>query len=79
MRQKTSSKQRKVLATKVGKAFKNEMKVLSEESKNILADDLVTAFLSRLEVLRQVSESEREVSLMADFSDDKLINCNHSC
>lgn len=68
-----------MLATKIGKVFKQDMKVLSKESQDILADDLVTAFLSRLEILRHVSDGGHEDNLKIDFSDERLIIRNHSC
>lgn len=67
-----------MLATKIGKVFKPDMKVLSKEAQDILTDDLVTAFLSRLEVLRHVSDGEQD-SVKIDFSDERLIIRNHSC
>ena len=79
MRQNPSPKRRRVLATKMSKVFKQDMKVLSKEAQDILADDLVTAFLSRLEVLRHVSDSEHEDNVKIDFSNERLIVSNHSC
>jgi len=78
LRQNPSFKQRRALATKIGKVFKKDMRVLSKESQNILADDLVTAFLNRLKVLKHVSESEHEVSLKIHFSDERLVIGSHS-
>ena len=47
-----SAKTRKELKTKMGKALEEKINPLSKNRKNILLDDLVTAFESRLAVLR---------------------------
>jgi len=45
---------RKQLEKKVMEAFADEVKVLSQELQQILADDLVTAFQNRMIVLLRV-------------------------
>ncbi len=47
-----SAKERKVLKTKMGKALEEKINPLSKGRKSILLDDLVTAFESRLAVLK---------------------------
>ena len=54
MRQNISPKQRKTLATKIGKALKEDIRMLSKEMQKFSLDDLVTAFLNRLDVLTRV-------------------------
>lgn len=67
-----SSKQRKALATKMGRVFEEDVKMLSKEMQETLMDDLVTAFLSRLEVLSHVKNSEPKSSLAIEFPSDSL-------
>ncbi len=57
-------KKRKVLKAKMEKALFDNIKYLSKEAQDILLDDLVTAFESRLEVLSRV---EQNLKCFADF------------
>ncbi len=70
MRQNISAKQRKALATEMGKVFKANISTLSREMQEILVDDLVTAFLSRLDVLTRVKNSEPKHDLVIQCSND---------
>jgi hypothetical protein len=45
--------QRKDLKTKMASVFKSEMLTLPKEMRNILLDDLVTAFENRLKALQK--------------------------
>lgn len=72
MRQNVSPKQRKTLATKIGRALKEDTKTLSKEMHEILLDDLVTAFLNRLEVLTRVKNSASKRDLTIQCSNDAL-------
>lgn len=72
MRQNISPKHRKVLASKIGKALKEDTKVLSNEMQEILADDLVTAFLSRLDVLTHVKDYHAKHGLTIQCSNEAL-------
>lgn len=72
MRQNMSSKQRKALATKMSRVFEEDVKMLSKEMQETLMDDLITAFLSRLEVLSHVRNSESKSSLAIEFPSDSL-------
>ena len=72
MRQNISPKHRKVLASKIGKALKEDTKVLSNEMQEILADDLVTAFFNRLDVLTQVNSSRASSDLTMQCSNETL-------
>jgi len=58
-----SYKERKALAGKMSKVFKADAKMLSKEMQRILMDDLVTAFLNRLNVLTLVENSEPDHDL----------------
>jgi hypothetical protein len=76
--QNISPKQRKAFEIKMGKVFKANMSMLSKEMKDILVDDLVTAFLNRLDVLSRVENSERKRDLAIHFSyDDFELIHNH--
>lgn len=70
MRQNISAKQRKALATKMGKVFKADIRTLSREMQQILVDDLVTAFLNRLDVLIRVKNGEPKRDLAIQCSND---------
>jgi len=65
-----SYKERKDLAGKMAKVFKTDTRMLSKEMQRILMDDLVTAFLNRLNVLTLVENSEPENDLAIRCSDD---------
>jgi len=47
---------RKELKTKMQKVFRNNVATLSKEMQEMLMDDLVTAFQSRISVLSRVQE-----------------------
>jgi hypothetical protein len=72
LRQNISPKHRKVLASKIGKALKEDTKVLSNEMQEILADDLVTAFFSRLDVLTHVKDDHAKHGLTIQCSNEAL-------
>ena len=72
MRQNISPKQRKVLETKMVKVFKPDIKMLSEEMQEILVDDLVTAFLNRLNVLTCGKNNDPNRDLVIHCSNDTL-------
>ena len=79
MRQNISSEQRKALATKMSRAFKEDIKMLSKEMQRILTDDMVTAFLNRLDVLTRMNSNRSGSDLMIQCSNDtfKLIRTRH--
>jgi len=54
LRRTLSPDERKQLKKKVMETFKNETDTLSQELQRILADDLVTAFESRLATLMRI-------------------------
>ena len=70
MRQNTSSKQRKALASKIGRAVKQDIKMLSKEMQEILVDDLVTAFLNRLVILKRANDIEHKNDITTSCSDE---------
>jgi hypothetical protein len=72
LRQNTSSKKRKVLATKIGRILEQDTKMLSKEMQEILVDDLVTAFLNRLDILKRANDIERKSGLAVGCSDETL-------
>jgi hypothetical protein len=72
LRQNLSPKQRIALATKMGKVFEKDIRMLSREMQEILVDDLVTAFLNRLDVLTRVKNSEPKRDLTIQFSSDAV-------
>jgi len=53
-----SSEKRKQLETKVMEAFKDEVKMLSKELQQILADDLVTAFQNRMAIFTKIQSKQ---------------------
>ena len=53
-----ADKDRKELATKLATVFKGQMNHLSTELREILIDDLVTAFENRLNVLKNIGPNE---------------------
>ncbi len=67
---KASTKNRKELKKKMAKALSNKIKPLTTELQDILVDDLVTAFESRLAIL------DLEESNLQCFVDEgeKVIN-----
>ena len=59
MTQTTATKNRKMLENKIARVFENDIKSLPAEIRNIMVDDLVSAFESRLFALsRAQSNSE---------------------
>ena len=72
MRQNMSCKERKALVGKMVKIFKADTKMLSKEMQTILMDDLVTAFLNRLNILTAVENSRYEHDLTIRCSDQAL-------
>lgn len=72
LRQNISPKQRKVLATKIGRVLKEDTRMLSKEMHEILLDDLVTAFLNRLDVLTRVKNSAPKRDLTIQCPNDAL-------
>jgi len=72
LRQNISPKQRKAFEIKMGRVFKANMRMLSKEMKDILMDDLVTAFLNRLDVLTRVENSGHEGDVTIQFSYDNF-------
>jgi hypothetical protein len=78
LRQNISQKERKALEIKMGKVFNENMRMLSKEMKDILLDDLVTAFLNRLDVLARAENSEQQRNKAIHFScgDFELIQSN---
>jgi hypothetical protein len=79
LRQNIPPKQRKALATKIGEVLKEDMRMLSKEMQEILADDLVTAFLNRLDVLTRMNSNRPGSDLMIQCSNDtfQLIRSRH--
>ncbi len=55
----SSEPERKRLEFKVREVFEDEMKKLSIDLQNVLADDIVTAFLSRISLFIEV-EAKKE-------------------
>jgi hypothetical protein len=51
-----SEKDRKELAAKLAKVFDGKISQLSTELRQILLDDMVTAFENRINVLNRVSQ-----------------------
>ena len=72
MRQNISPKHRKTLANKIGKALKEDTSILSNEMQEILADDLVTAFFNRLDVLTRVKNSQATRGVTIQRSNETL-------
>lgn len=72
MRQNVSTKQRKALASKMGQVFQENIKMLTKEMQEMLFDDLVTAFLNRLDVLNRAKSSETESNLTIRYPEDNL-------
>lgn len=72
MRQNISPKQRKALETKMSKVFKEDVKMLSKEMQETFMDDLVTAFVNRLDILTRVTNSGHKSDLAMQFSNDNL-------
>ena len=72
MRQNISYNHRKELASKIGKALKQDTKVLPEDMQKILADDLVTAFFNRLKVLTQAKTNQTKRDLTIQVSNETI-------
>lgn len=72
LRQNIPLKQRKAIANKMCKALKLDIKMLTKEMQEVLVDDLVTAFLNRLDILKHVNENEPKHDLMIRCSGDVL-------
>ena len=72
MRQNISPKHRKVLASRIGKAFEEDTRILSKEMRGILADDLVTAFFNRLNILTRAMGNQDSRGLTIQCSNDTL-------
>jgi hypothetical protein len=70
LRQNISPKQRKAFEIKMGKVFKANIRMLSKEMQEILVDDLVTAFLNRLDVLTRVENGGLERNMAIQCSND---------
>jgi hypothetical protein len=72
LRQNISPNHRKELASKIGKALKQDTKVLPEDMQKILADDLVTAFFNRLKVLAQAKTNQTKRDLAIQVSNGTI-------
>lgn len=72
LRQNISSSHRKELASRIGKAIKQDTKVLPEDMQKILADDLVTAFFNRLKVLTQEKTDQAKLDLTMQLSNETI-------
>ena len=72
MRQNISFKRRKALARKIGQVLNEDIRMLSNEMQEILLDDLVTAFLNRLDVLSRTKNSQTKRDLTIECSNDTL-------
>lgn len=72
LRQNISSSHRKELASKIGKAVKQDTKVLPKDMQKILADDLVTAFFNRLKVLSQEKTDQAKLDLTMQLSNETI-------
>jgi hypothetical protein len=55
----TSEHEREQLECKVRKVFEDEMKKLSEDLQNVLADDIVTAFLNRIGLFMKIEAKKK--------------------
>jgi hypothetical protein len=49
---------REKLKTEMMQAFQTEMQHLNQDIQNILVDDLVTAFYSRLQVMTKITQNQ---------------------
>jgi hypothetical protein len=63
MKQTNANKKRKELENKLAIVFKNEVQLLPSEYREIIVDDLVTAFENRLFVLSR-AQSNSELSTL---------------
>jgi hypothetical protein len=72
LRQNISPKHRKALASKIGKALNEDIRILSKEMQEILVDDLVTALFSRLDVLTHVKDDQARRGLTIQCSNETL-------
>ena len=59
MKGKASPQKRKKIQRKIALALKEDMKSLSKELQEILADDLVTAFQNRMTVFTKIQAKKR--------------------
>jgi BMFP domain-containing protein YqiC len=75
LRQIPPSKRRKILTAKLGRIFKQEISGLSKEMQQILLDDLVTAYLNRLDVLKRENDNLTENIQIANFPNENI--CVH--
>jgi len=55
----TSERNREELENKMREVFGGEMKKLSEELQGVLADDIVTAFLTRIGLFIKIEAKKR--------------------
>jgi len=55
----TSERNREELENKMREVFGDEMKKLSEELQGVLADDIVTAFLTRIGLFIKIEAKKR--------------------
>ncbi len=62
---------RKTLKTKMTAALKDDTATLSTEMRNILIDDLVSAFENRLTVL---SKAESKMNIVVHLEDPEMLN-----
>jgi len=68
--------QRKEFKIKMAQVFKNEIQILPMELRNILLDDLVTAFENRLKVLQEHRvKSEIQFLIANGQCYEELKNC----
>ena len=76
MRQHVSTKQRKAFEIKMSRVFGTSMRMLSNEMKDILVDDLVTAFLNRLDVLARAENKEHthDIAIRCSYDNFELIH-----
>jgi len=72
LRQNISPKHRKALSSNIGKALNEDIRILSKEMQEILVDDLVTAFFSRLDVLTRVKSDHAKLDLTIQCADETL-------
>ena len=72
MRQNIPPERRKALARKIGNVLNEDIRMLSNEMQEILLDDLVTALLSRLDVLTRTKNSQTKRDLMIRCPTDTL-------
>ena len=66
MNHQTSAKKRKELKLEMAKVFGEEIQMLSADLKDVLLDDIVTAFENRLTVLNRASLSMQCLTEMTE-------------